>query len=52
MKYEKPEVISLGAAGAMIQSASLLKGKSISEEQCDGGSPNLRTNCPAYEADE
>jgi hypothetical protein len=52
MKYEKPEVISLGAASAMIQSASLLKGRSITEQQCDDGSPNLRTNCPAYEADE
>jgi len=52
MKYEKPEVVVLGAAHALIQSASLVKGTAETEHDCSGGSQLLRTNCAAYEADE
>jgi hypothetical protein len=52
MKYEKPEVTLLGAASAVIQSASLIKGTTETEKACSGGSPHDLTDCAAYQADE
>lgn len=51
MKYEKPEVVALGAAIGLIQSGECSKGKPHADRSLCG--PSLEeSNNTAYEADE